>query len=70
MTQYTTYDWREPEEPEDIVEALRKADAENKKMIEGAMVMHVGKPQQPLSLLERAAEEIEKLRRIVGITEN
>lgn len=69
MTQYTTYDWREPEEPEDIVEALRKADAENKKMIEGAMVMHVGKPR-PLSLLERAAEEIEKLRRIVGITEN
>lgn len=69
MTQYTTYDWREPEEPEDIVEALRKADTENKKIIEGAMVMHVGKPQ-PLSLLERAAEEIEKLRRIVGITEN
>jgi hypothetical protein len=69
MTQYTTYDWREPEEPEDIVEALRKADAENKKMIEGAMVIRVGKPQ-PLSLLERAAEEIEKLRRIVGITEN
>lgn len=69
MTQYTTYEWNEPEEPEDIVEALRKVDAENKRMIEGAMVMHVGKPQHQ-SLLERAAEEIEKLRRIVGITEN
>lgn len=69
MTQYTTYEWKEPEEPEDIVEALRKVDAENKKMIEGAMVIQIGKPQHK-SLLERAAEEIEKLRRIVGITEN
>ena len=54
-------------EPDDIVEKLVKADEQQRVTLEGAMIInnHPGK-----SLYLEAAEEIEKLRRVLNITEN
>jgi hypothetical protein len=54
-------------EPDDIVGKLIQADKEQRRMLEGAMIIgdHIGK-----SLFLEAAEEIQKLRRVLNITEN
>ncbi len=60
----TTFD---ESEPEDIVDRLLHADQQQRKTLEGAMIIGdlPGK-----SIFLEAAEEIEKLRRVLNITEN
>lgn len=57
-------------EPEDIVKKLRRMDEENRKSMEGAMVIYHPDWTPGPSLLEEAAQEIERLRRILNITDN
>jgi len=54
-------------EPDDIVEKLIQADEEQRRIVEGPMI--IGDPPGKSLYLE-AAEEIEKLRRVLNITEN
>lgn len=64
---YNSLTGMETPEPKDIVDRLRKADRRERTSLDGAMI--IGDfPSKSLWL--EAAEEIEKLRRIVGITGN